>query len=908
MAAERTELHLSSWGQPRRHSEGLSVESICMQVVDFGIAAIVFATPLLLGGRHPLGRLILVALCGIIAFSWCVRQSVSQQGYWTRTKVNWLLLAVVALVTFQLVPLPGSWIETLAPKVAQLLPLWSDSDSETISLGTWSTISVAPSQTRIALSTLIAYVLLFVTVSQRIETVEDIKRLCNWIGLSAVFAALFGLLQYFTSNGLYFWFYEYPYSHTAGDIKGSFTNRNHFAHFVVLGLAPLVALLLDGRTKKESSGLRRRSTSRGNSELSHHASTILFGVLTVVLIGTILITRSRGGALAAACCLALLGTIYWRMKLVKAGDLGLIVAGLVVALVSVVSIYGYDRVASRLEDYTTGSIDSLDQGRARRTIWEANINAIESGGIVGSGAGTHQFIYPAFLKQPSPVEYTHAESSPLQIVTENGVPGLLLLLMCLGTGVAWCAGILLRASSKTERLYAGAISAALATSLVHAMIDFVWFVPACMAVTIVLASLALRLSQLCRRSEERYLPGPRLSRPAWVGLSVLVFFVGTFSVLSIVNHAKASVSWDRYRLAAISQEPLRDQLSVIEIEEQRLNELQTINANINSYMIDQLGKVVALDETNGRAHLKLAACLLSRFDQEGLNAANQMTVPQIRDAVVHSKFGSSKQLAAWLQRALGERAKLLYQALYHAKQAVQYSPMQGEAYCYLANLCFLEGRDSSWTNALFRQAQLVGPQDGDVLFETGTHLAASGRLEEAFNAWRVLFQTPIPQQRQVVVAMAGALPAEVFLRAFRPQPHILPYLWYRYQHLDSREDAIALERYLVAMLINREDPVETDERSDMFRLLATVQLSLEKEREALQSYRAASQAEPQDFHTHYQIAALSFKFSDFELAEKELRWCLARHPENVAVNQLLKKVSKIKLANRTRSPLKSTGL
>ena len=52
--------------------------------------------------------------------------------------------------------------------------------------------------------------------------------------------AVFGLVQYFFGNGKFFWFFEPPFANTKDYVTGSFTNRNHFAQFIALGIGPMV--------------------------------------------------------------------------------------------------------------------------------------------------------------------------------------------------------------------------------------------------------------------------------------------------------------------------------------------------------------------------------------------------------------------------------------------------------------------------------------------------------------------------------------------------------------------------------------------------------------------------------------------------------------------------------------------
>ena len=64
--------------------------------------------------------------------------------------------------------------------------------------------------------------------------------------------AVFGLVQYLTANGKFFWFYTHPFSNTFIGVKGSFANKNHFAHFLALGVGPLIWWLLHASRRKRS--------------------------------------------------------------------------------------------------------------------------------------------------------------------------------------------------------------------------------------------------------------------------------------------------------------------------------------------------------------------------------------------------------------------------------------------------------------------------------------------------------------------------------------------------------------------------------------------------------------------------------------------------------------------------------
>ena len=102
------------------------LDRFLLQVVDGGLAGVIFLVPLLMGGRHALGQLVLTVLAVATAWAWIVRQYLRNDAAWRSTCVVPLILAGLTLVTMQAVPLPPSWLARLAPRAAEVLPLWAD--------------------------------------------------------------------------------------------------------------------------------------------------------------------------------------------------------------------------------------------------------------------------------------------------------------------------------------------------------------------------------------------------------------------------------------------------------------------------------------------------------------------------------------------------------------------------------------------------------------------------------------------------------------------------------------------------------------------------------------------------------------------------------------------------------------
>ncbi len=878
--------------QSRTHRRRRSTQSPLairsLQVVDYCLVGILFVAPLFFGGRHLLGRFVFIALACLAGVSWFVHQTAVKQGYWTRNWANVLGLAALLLVALQLAPLPAEWLQLLAPRNTSLLSLWQDGGDGTSQLGSWQTLTLTPTSTRIALATLLAYVLLFITAAGRMQTRGDIERLLRLVALVAMLMAGFGILQYLTSNGKFFWFYDYPYTTTAKAAKGSFTTRNHFAHFLVLGMGPLLAwivLLLRRKTKPT-----KQSTATQPLKAHYLVAALHIGLGIVAL--AVMLSLSRGGIVAMLVAAVVTVAIYSRRRLLSGSYLyGLAMLGLFV--VGLLSLSDYDRVANRLDDFASGSLAELDNNDGRRKIWAANMAAIQTGSLFGSGAGSHREIYPIFLPQSPINEYTHAENGYLQIATENGWLGVGLIAAAVALVSRWCWIAVRKANDTSAFVLAGAITASLAVSFVHSVVDFVWFIPACMSLTILLAAAALRLAQLAETAE---VPTSVIAQPwpraRWIGLATAATCAAVWAITTMLGPALASTHWDKFLLVASRTEPSRDQEST---EEDSMRNATAEREARARAMIFHLQNVLTRDPQFARAHLRLAAKYLQLFNQRQQDATNAMSIDQIRDAAIASRFPSSQDLRQWLMQAFGENSRLLYQAHYHTRQALLLCPLQGEGYLYLANLCFLEGRDSTAAEAYMAQALQVRPYDGDVLFETGRQRLLLGQLEQAFAEWQRIFHDRGNHQRKIIRLLAGHLPAMAFLELFEPNWSTLPLLWDQYRQKGSPQDWQALVDYTADQAATLQSPEVTYQAAHVRYALAEMHRELEHPEHALHYYQQAQRLAPNVFVFRRALGRALLRAQQYEAAQPHLRWCLARRPDNETIRDELIEAKKSRL-------------
>lgn len=871
---------------------GGSLARRLLSVVDLGLVAIICAAPFVFGGRHDMGRLIFVSLVAVTSTAWFVRQSLLPQARWNKTMAHGLILFALALVVMQLVPLPAEWLAQLSPRTIELLPLWTSGHSAG-QLGTWTTLSFTPHDTTCALAMLISYALLFIVLAQRLATTADVERMLNVVAVAAVIMASFGVLQYFTSNGQFFWCYVHPYRTTDKHAMGSFMNRNHFASFLVLGVGPLVRWLVSA-LRDQADRVNRRRQLVGMAEWLPTA--ILSAALTVVLLG-ILLSYSRGGSMALVTATLVVGAVYWRWRLIDEKYL-LGLAGIGLLMLGLLSIYGYDQLSNRLSDFSAGSLEALDHDEGRRRIWAANIAAFEHGWLTGSGAGSHREINPVYLKDSSSMEYTHAENSYLQVATEMGVGGVVLIVAALGLCGTWSASCLLRLTKPQEQLCFGAAAAGLAASAVHAIVDFVWFIPACMSVTVALAACVLRLAQNGNSAADATVYRPQIGPSRWLECTAVVVPVAAWAVYTFIGPGFAATHWDRYLRAQIANQAVSRDQWASKISG-RDNSERPVQAVLNDTMIEHLERTLAWDAQHARAQFELSQRYLDLFEMKQRDAANAMGVLQIADAARTSQFASADELRDWLERAIGENAAILYRAYRHARLAAALSPLDGETYVLLAHLNFLDLGPQPTVEEFAEQGLRVRPNSSEVLFEVGRQRLVTGDWDGAMDYWKQCLNHRGPHQMRIVYMLAGRdIPAQTLLEIFQPDWQTLRSIWYRYRQSGHTEDLMTLVNY--AAQVTERDVQREVGIPPAYIWLWQSELYDQVDRKdlALACLENAYECDSHVYSVRYQLGFALKDAGRYAEAEPHFRWCSARQPGDKNLSAAIHEITKLRTTLR----------
>lgn len=847
----------------RTHSDAL-LRTRLLKLTDATILGTLTLVPLAMGGRQPLGQWLLAVLTVTLVAAWLIymwRHGVK----WQWTSLHWVSLAMILVGGVALLPIGESWLTQINPKHATLLPLWIGGEAGS----DWSTLSLSPYQTERGFVHLVAYVLVFLVLSQRFRSIEDVERALKWVAITTAGMAVIALLQFFIGNGKFLWVYEHPRYTTEFQPKGTFGNSNHFGQFVALGVCPLLYWVVQLFNQRQQS-----AQQRGNRSANSLCVTLLCLAL-VAMAFAVLRSESRGGVVALMVA-ASFSILLFRQG--KAQATWLLLGGCGFVLSIVLLLYGeqflHNRVTRLFEESFEQNADT------RRLIWEANERAIRDFPLTGTGIGTHAEVYPRYFSgEYSGREFTHAECGYLQVLQENGIPGLVLLGIAGATMAGMCIIGLRRTDSVRAKGIFIVVLAAMAVSAVHSIGDFVWYIPGCVVPLVVLMACGQRMSLIVR--EARGLPIREFAVGTPLGIPIAVFLLG-------VGTWMVTVKWP----PVVAERHFEDYLFLCKTVATSPKDL----VDITQQKIAALAATVDSDPYDHRAHLRLAEeyRLLFRLTQN--DTENRMDESQIRDAVYASGFGSIQQVKEWMTKAIGDSAQYLQKVVEHSKAAIELCPLHGRAYANLSSLAFLVSLEPEMQERFMSQALLVRPFDPFVLFEAGKSKWLAGDTKGAIAHWKQCFHKHAASRKFIVSLLAEHVTAEFWLKEFEPETAGLGLIEREYVKLDRESELPAIRQALAAKHV---ELAKTAKKNVAARHLLSAYrqfAKLKNDRWAEACITAAHQSDRQSYPVRIDLARWYLRVGKADDAKKHLMWCRQRKPDDISVRQLLKRIDQAPVA------------
>ena len=838
------------------------------RICDLCLWGAVLVVPLTMAGLQETGIAIFVGASLTMGLVWAVRQfayPISTTGF---SGAEIILVAAIGLVGLQLVPLSPALLQQLAPFSSEYLALWGESDGRILGGESWPTISLTPSLTRSGLVLLIAYCVFFITLVRHLKTIEQVDDAIRLIAIAATVMAILGLAQLFFGNGKFLWVFDHPFRHARWPAKGAFTNQNHFAHFLALGIGPLIWCWqncgpkrqnkhdIPGQVRTQGFGMARVKTGGTQQYLISIAAAVV-GLAAVL-------SFSRGGIAAMLIAFVVSTTAFaghWR-RIIK------LVVPLMVFVFIGITLFGTDALEAKWNTIARAdSMESLSSGRFH--LWAALEEAIPHFWKSGSGLGSHAEVYPTWMSKQLGLRFSHAESGYFQVLLELGVPGLVLLLSGIGLCARWCWKTA-RTGNEGERQRIIILAAGLIASVLHSLIDFVWYIPGTMILTVVIAACACRCFQL------REVNTPVNQVSTWKGafipcvLLLLLLPAGRLAADVAVKDAASEQDWMNYRKHAIVGGYRSSYESLAPLDE-RLD-----------LLITHLESCVRIDPADYRARSDLSALYLRRFDRDQTNGENQMTVREIRHTVRSVGFESNKAIGKWLFSAFGKSSGDLYRALFTARKAVQGQPLRGETYLVLAQVGFLTGLSSESEAALIDLSVKLRPHNASIRYLAGMALVEKGDMDGACDHWRAAFAVDSAIRGLVIRSMASQYSAEEVVDRIDPRADGMWLLFEEFGKLKKPEQQTVAARFydqrFSEFLATAHDAAPT-----FWQRSHTIFKFLKNHRKALSALHHAVQQQSgnYDLRSQYALELLDNRY--FEACKKQLEWCQLRRPDDMAI-------------------------
>jgi O-antigen ligase len=398
-----------------------------MKFLRFGICALLAFSVLAHGGVEDWARAVFETAAGFLFLYWALRLSLRGESSFFLSPLLFPLAAFLLLVLAQ-------WILHL---------------------------TASPYETRAELQLLLADFLTLFLAVQVFRTLEDWKNFVWFVMIFSFAVAIFGILQHLTFNGKLYWFREMRYG---GIPFGPYVNRNHFAGFAELTVPVALIPLILGKVRRER--------------------LFIVGVFSVVQIGALLLSASRGGIISFGCQLAIIA--LWMIFRRATGKQVIAGAAVLLVALAMVSWLGVRQILQRFS-----SMQSLEVSDSKRvSMWRGSWRIFLDHPVVGTGLGTLQTVYPRYETLYDGKVVNHSHNDYLEALAETGALGGLCCASFLGLWLLETRKRLFQPVSAFSVSLQFAAFVGCIGFLVHSFVDFNLHIPANALLFLLMAHLA----------------------------------------------------------------------------------------------------------------------------------------------------------------------------------------------------------------------------------------------------------------------------------------------------------------------------------------------------------------------------------------------------------------------------------
>ncbi len=368
-----------------------------------------------------------------------------------------VVLTLVILPLLQLIPLPASVWQLLAPARAAAYPQV---------LGPWNLASSAfplTVQSYVTIQSwlrLSSYVLVFVLAFywERRGHPSVLPALLTGLGL---FEAIYGLVQYLTGFPYIFFYVKW---FGLRDATGTYINHCKYAGLLGMVLPFLLAaLLFPGR---DHGRYRGRAFWLADQSFGTLGRVVIFAVVFLGLV----FSKCRMAIIAITVVFALVAVLALIRRGKQAAPLLLAILIIPLGYALWVGIAPVTEHFERLDLHTGDTI--------RPGLWRDAIAVIRDNPWLGTGLGTYNTISPRYQTSYFQFHIDHAHNDYLEYAAELGVPAALLLFGSIWWLMVRLAGSVRRLQRRSDLVVATGCCGAILSLLLHSFTDFNLAIPA----------------------------------------------------------------------------------------------------------------------------------------------------------------------------------------------------------------------------------------------------------------------------------------------------------------------------------------------------------------------------------------------------------------------------------------------
>jgi O-antigen ligase len=381
------------------------------RAIEIGLTLILFGTAVAFGGVEKLAYSLLEA--GVFSLLLVFLIVRARQGKarlflpaWTAFFVLWVLL--------QLIPLPGSWILALSPFRAIDPHLTGGTSASQV----WGLLSISADATLLDLVKFLAYLAVFLLAASLFDSGKSrsiLPRALLWLGCSE---AVYGIYQFLTGSRKIL---NFTKLYDVGVATGTYINRNHFAGLLEL-TTPFALAAAFYSFQRWTEG--RHGMSEDSARESYFFQFLFYLFLTLLMVVAAFLSGSRMGVfglLFSILFVALLAQFKTRRK---AWLVGLFIFSVCIAGYAL--WIGINPLVTRFTQMRSAPTIEM---AGRTAIWKDSLSQFRASPIVGTGLGTFSLGHRRFQRSQVDLLVDHAHDDYLEIATETGLLGAVLLFL-----------------------------------------------------------------------------------------------------------------------------------------------------------------------------------------------------------------------------------------------------------------------------------------------------------------------------------------------------------------------------------------------------------------------------------------------------------------------------------------------